>query len=117
MPELYNHYAQRAAAVGWAVRESELNTYLCNDLLSWFPDQPEKAKAFFARYGMLKELRNRLAHMLCTVTEDDVKAACGISPSAILAEIEGTIIACYPACDPTVFNVYDNCIAYIKSRL
>ena len=98
------------------VKRGELNFYLCDLLLSYFPEEPEAAKLLFSRYGLLKELRNRLAHTLTTTTAEEIAAECGTA-ARLTEEIEAVILACYPACDPAVFSVYDRCIDFIKSRL
>lgn len=116
-PALYQHYEQSVQAMGWEVKRSDANTYLCDVLLSWFPNVPEKAKRLFEHYDCLKDLRNRLAHTLCTVTKAELRDACGTEPEKLLNEIEGTIIACYPACDPVIFSVYDKSMEYIKANL
>lgn len=116
-PELFQHYSERMASMGWEVRQNDLNTYLCDDLLAFFPDEPEKAKQLFAHYSLLKDLRNRLAHTLYKAIEADVQAACQIKPMLLLEELEMTIRTCYPACDPVIFSVYDNCIEYIRNTL
>ena len=112
LPALYRHYTQTLDP-----RKTDMNTRLCQVLLDFYPDVPETAKRLFAHYDQLKDLRNRLAHELCAITEADIKAACGAAIQTLLAEIEGTIIACYPACDPAIFSVYDKCIEYIRQEL
>ncbi len=116
LPELYAHYEQTIAR-SWEVRVNEISTYVCNDLLSYYPDVPEKAKSLFIHYDLLKDLRNQLAHTLCAVTAEDVKTACGVEATKLLEEIEATIIIGFPVCDPVVFSVYDKSIEYIKSSL
>ena len=117
LPELYAYYEQVMTARFWDIRINDISTYICNDLLSYFPDVPEKASSLFAHYDMLKDLRNLLAHTLNVIAEEDIKAACGVDAIKLLREIEATIIACYPACDPSVFSVYDKSIDYIKRNL
>ena len=81
------------------------------------PEEPEAARQLFQHYALLKDLRNCLAHTLYLATEADLTADCGAAPGELLREIEQTILACYPACDPAVFSVYGKCIDYIKGRL
>ncbi len=116
-PDLYRHYKRQLAARGWAVERKEINTYICDDLLCYFNNVPEKAARLFHHYEMLKDLRNQLAHALCTVTEADIRAACQTDPLKLLEEMEATIIACYPACDPVIFSVYEKSMEYIKENL
>ena len=116
-PALYAHYSRQMTARGWDVKKIEVSTYLCGDLMSFFPGVPEKAKRLFDHYDMLKDLRNQLAHELRAFTQADIKAACGVDAAKLLEEIEATIIACYPACDPVIFSVYDKCIEHIKRNL
>ena len=116
-PELYAHYAQRAAAVGWDLKPSEPSTYLMDDLLSFFPDVPKAAKDLFGHYSGLKDLRNRLAHTLCAVTETEIRAECGVGAKELTQEIEAAIISCYTACDPQIFHVYEKSAEYLKNRL
>jgi len=116
-PALYAHYSRLMAAKGWDVKRIEISTYLGGDLLSFYSDVPEKAKRLFDHYDMLKDLRNQLAHELRAFTPADIRAACGVDAAKLLEEIEGTIIACYPACDPVIFSVFDSCIEYIKRNL
>ena len=117
LPDLYRHYAQDMEARNWEIKRTELSTYLLGVLLAFFPDVPEKANRLFQHYDMLKDLRNRLAHTLFTVTAAEIRAACGASPEKLLEEIEAVIIACYPACDPVIFSVYEKSVAYIKEKL
>lgn len=117
LPELFRHYVARAQARHWELVRREPSTILCDELLSWFPALPEKAKQLFSHYDLLKDLRNQLAHTLSTVTEAEVKAACQVGTAKLLEEIEGTIISCYPVCDPVIFSVYDKSIDYIKHNL
>lgn len=112
-PELYRHYEQNIREV----REAEVNTYLLDILLGFFPELPDAARRLFGHYARLKELRNDLAHSLYAVTGADVKAACGVDASALLREIEETLLGCYPACDPKIFSVYEQSVAYIKDKL
>ncbi len=112
-PALYAHYLRTVKGE----KECDINTYLCNVLLSFYPTLPEKAKGLFAHYAQLKDLRNRLAHSLRAATAAEVRDACGVDPEALLDEIEKTIIAAYPVCDPAVFSVYEKSIDYIKSHL
>ena len=116
-PELYRHYEQCMAARYWDVKRVDLSTYLCDDLLAFFPKEPETAKQLFTHYNLLKDLRNRLAHTLLTVTAADIQDACQVEPAKLLEEIEATIAACYPVCEPVIFSVYDRCIEYIKRNL
>lgn len=116
-PALYAHYSRQMTARGWDVKKIEVSTYLCGDLMSFFPGAPEKAKRLFDHYDMLKDLRNQLAHELRAFTQADIKAACGVDAAKLLEEIEATIITCYPACDPVIFSVFDHCIEYIKHNL
>ena len=113
LPALYQHYTQSVREI----KRCDISTYLCGELLAFFPDVPQKAGELFLHYDLLKELRNRLAHSLCTVTAAEIKAACGAEPERLLDEIEKTMIAAYLACDPVVFSVYDKSIDYIKSQL
>ena len=113
LPALYQHYSQSIRDV----KCCDMSTFLCGKLLSFFADVPEKAASLFAHYNALKELRNRLAHSLYTVTAKDVRDVCGVEPEKLLDEIEKTIIAAFPVCDPSVFSVYDKSIAYIKAQL
>ena len=117
LPDLYRHYAQRLSAIYKEPKRIEINTYLCDDLLSYFSDLPGKPKELVAHYAMLKDLRNQLAHAFCTVTEAEVRAACQVGTASLLKEIEASLICCYPACDPRVFSVYEKSIEYIKSNL
>lgn len=116
-PNLYQHYAQHQQIRNRDVIDIEINTYICDILLSFFQNIPEVPRQLFAHYDLLKDLRNRLAHDLCSVTGADIKAACGVDPKKLLEELEATIIACYPACDPAIFSVYDKCIDFIKNNL
>ena len=117
LPELYRHYQQRMTARGWECRKSEVSTILCDELLGFFPNVPEKARQLFDHYNMLKYLRNQLAHTLRAVSEADIQAACQVSIGKLLEEIEATIIMCYPVCEPSVFSVYEKSIEYIKNNL
>ncbi len=116
-PALYAQYEQGLLNRGWAPEPKDISTYVCNDLLAYFQPLPAKPAALFRHYEALKELRNRLAHELCTVTDADIMAECGVGVAAILSEIEGTIIECYTACDPVIFSVYEKSIAYIRENL
>ena len=116
-PDLYQHYSREQQSNYRDVIDIEINTYICDVLLCFFHDIPNETQRLFAQYNSLKDLRNRLAHDLCTVTEGEIKAACGAAPKKLLEELESTIIACYPACDPVIFSVYDKCIDYIKNSL
>ena len=116
-PALYEHYVHCLASRGWAPEQKDISTYVCNDLLDYFHPLSPKPDALFAHYESLKELRNRLAHELCTVTDAEIKAECGADCAALLREIEATIIECYSACDPSVFSVYDRSIQYIKNNM
>ena len=112
-PALYAHYHCTVKAE----KECDINTYLCNVLLSFYPTLPEKAKGLFAHYAQLKDLRNRLAHSLRAATAAEIRDVCGVDPEVLLDEIEKTIIAAYPVCDPAVFSVYEKSIDYIKAHL
>ena len=117
LPDLYRHYKQRMDARGWDTVKKEISTYLCDELLSYFPSMPVKAQQLFDHYNMLKDLRNQLAHSLCAVSEADIRAACQVGMRTLLEEIESTIISCYPACDPVIFTVYEKSIDYIRKNL
>ena len=112
-PELFARYAANVPEV----KPVQTNTYLLDVLLAFFSETPEQARHLFAHYGQLKDLRNQLAHTLCAATDAEIKSACGVDAAALLRELEATMISCYPACDPSIFNVYDKSIAYIKERL
>ena len=114
-PDLYRHYEKIMNERRWEIKQNEASTMLCDDLISFFPDVPPRSRSLFAHYAGLKDLRNRLAHTLVTVTEEEIKDACGITSDKLLKEIEDVIRICYPACDPVIFGVYDECIEYIKS--
>ena len=116
LPALYAHYERCIAERYWSVKRADLNTYICDDLLSFFPEEPEAARQLFDHYRMLKDLRNRLAHTLYAATAQDVTNACKTEPAKLLTEIEATIMFCYSACDSVIFSVYDRCIDYIKSQ-
>lgn len=117
LPDLYQHYAGLMESRDWVIRKNDISTFLCDDLLCFYSNVPEKAQQLFADYDRLKDLRNRLAHSLYFVTADEIRTVCGKEPKELLREIEATIIACYPACDPVIFSVYDRCIAFIKNSL
>ena len=116
-PDLYRHYEQALRNVGWLPQPADVSNYLLDDLLGFFSKIPEPAKRLFEHYRQLKELRNSLAHSLDAATEEDVRDGCGVDTKTLLREIEGTIQCAYPACDPKVFSVYENCIDYIKASL
>ncbi len=117
-PDLYKHYNVVVSSRNWCPVEHEINTYICDDLLSFFSSSMQGESQLFQRYNNMKDLRNRLAHNLCTVTNDaEIKTESGAKPDTLLAEIENTITQCYPACDPVMFSVYEKCIDYIKSHL
>ena len=113
MPALYQHYSQCVREI----RSCDISTYLCGELLAFFPNVPQKVGELFLHYEQLKDLRNRLAHSLCTVTAAEIRAACGVEPERLLDAIEKTIIDAFPVCDPAVFSVYEKSIAYIKAKL
>ena len=113
LPELYAHYEARVMEA----RVGDVSTYLCDMLLSWFPNEPAAARTLFAHYASLKDLRNQLAHTLQPVAREEIGKACGAEPEQLLKEIEKTLIEAYPACEPSVFHVYDRAIEYLKSRL
>lgn len=112
-PALYGHYERGVREV----RAVEVNTYLMDRLLGFYPARPDAAKRLFSHYAALKDLRNRLAHSLCAATGEDVKDGSGVDAETILREIEGTILWCYPACDLRIFSVYEDSVAHIKSGL
>ena len=113
LPALYQHYSQSVRDI----KRCDISTYLCGELLAFFPNVPQKTTELFLHYEQLKDLRNRLAHSLYTVTAAEIHAACGAGPERLLDEIEKTIIEAYPVCDPAVFSVYDKSIEYIKTQL
>ena len=115
-PELYAYYLAHMP-MNWTAERRDVSIYACNILLDFFEPLPPKPAALFDCYEKLKELRNALAHELCTVTEEEIKAACGMDCNGILSAIEGTLMECYPACDPVIFSVYDRAIAYICEKL
>ena len=113
LPALYTHYCQKISDC----KRCDVSIYLCGLLLAYFPNVPPEAAKLFAHYDLLKESRNLLAHSLRTVTETDIKNACGVEPERLLEELEKTIIAVYPVCDPSIFHIYDRSIDYIKANL
>ncbi len=117
LPVLHEHYVRCMATRNWEEKDAELSTVLLDELLAFFPNLPAQPRQLFAHYAALKELRNRLAHRLVSVTMEEIEDACGVRVDLLLREIEGTLMACYPACDPAVFSVYDKSIAYIKEHL
>ena len=71
MPELYD----RLYVTGtWECRPSDLSTWFCDDILDILSTQPEETKTYFRCYADLKEVRNGLAHRLCAVTADEIRA-------------------------------------------
>lgn len=117
LPELFACYERTITARSWDIRINDISTRICNDLLAYFQNVPEIARTLFDHYDMLKDLRNFLAHTLCVITEEDIKAECGVESIKLIQEIEATIIACYPVCDPSIFSVYDKSIEYCKRNL
>lgn len=115
-PGLYRHYAQQLPA-SWRLETRDLSSQACNILLDYFPDCPETSRRFFDHYARLKELRNDLAHGLEVCTSQDITDACGAAPMQLLQELEAAIIACYEACDPAMFKVFDKSIKYIVENL
>ena len=85
---------------------SDLSTPFCDDILDILSTQPEETKTYFRCYADLKEVRNGLAHRLCAVTADEIRAACGKTPEQIISLIERCILLLFPACDPEVFHIY-----------
>ena len=61
--------------------------------------------------------RNKLAHQLSAVTEEQICAACGMEPTQLLNRVGELIAALYPECDPKLFRIYKQCGDYIKERL
>lgn len=116
-PALYRHYVSMMDSRNWLIKTVDISTYVCNDLLLYFKDLPEQTKALFSHYDALKHIRNCLAHDLRTISPAEIKAACGVTAQDLLSEIESTIIKCYDACDPSIFHVYDKCIAFIAENM
>jgi len=113
MPELYD----RLYVTGeWECRPSDLSTPFCDDILGFLSTQPEETKTYFRCYADLKEVRNGLAHRLCAVTADEIRAACGKTPEQIISLIERCILLLFPACDPEVFHIYERIIRYIQKQ-
>lgn len=113
MPELYD----RLYVTGtWECRPSDLSTPFCDDILDILSTQPEETKTYFRCYADLKEVRNGLAHRLCAVTADEIRAACGKTPEQIISLIERCILLLFPACDPEVFHIYERIIRYIQKQ-
>ena len=113
MPELYD----RLYVTGtWECRPSDLSTWFCDDILDILSTQPEETKTYFRCYADLKEVRNGLAHRLCAVTADEIRAACGKTPEQIISLIERCILLLFPACDPEVFHIYERIIRYIQKQ-
>lgn len=113
MPELYD----RLYVTGtWECRPSDLSTWFCDDILDFLSTQPEETKTYFRCYADLKEVRNGLAHRLCAVTADEIRAACGKTPEQIISLIERCILLLFPACDPEVFHIYERIIRYIQKQ-
>lgn len=113
MPELYD----RLYVTGtWECRASDLSTPFCDDILDILSTQPEETKTYFRCYADLKEVRNGLAHRLCAVTADEIRAACGKTPEQIISLIERCILLLFPACDPEVFHIYERIIRYIQKQ-
>lgn len=114
LPDLYAHYEQKIGEP----RIGDISTYVCDILLSYFGNKvPEAAHRLFGHYSDLKDLRNRLAHSLCAVTEAEIMRDCKAGTDTLLRELEETIRTTYPACDPKIFNVYEKSVEYIKARL
>ena len=61
--------------------------------------------------------RNKLAHQLTAVTEEQICAACGMEPAQLLNRVGELIAALYPECDTKLFRIYKQCGDYIKERL
>ena len=113
MPELYD----RLYVTGtWECRPSDLSTPFCDDILDILSTQPEETKTYFRCYADLKEVRSGLAHRLCAVTADEIRAACGKTPEQIISLIERCILLLFPACDPEVFHIYERIIRYIQKQ-
>ena len=113
MPELYD----RLYVTGtWECRPSDLSTPFCDDILDILSTLPEETKTYFRCYADLKEVRNGLAHRLCAVTADEIRAACGKTPEQIISLIERCILLLFPACDPEVFHIYERIIRYIQRQ-
>lgn len=122
-PNLYRHYLAKKRPE-WGLEEWNLSSQACDILLDFFPDCPETSRRFFKRYSdndthdkKLKGLRNNMAHRLEVCTSQDITDACGAAPMQLLQELEATIIACYEACDPAMFKIFDKSIKYIVENL
>lgn len=113
MPDLYNRLYVSGT---WESRPSDLSTQLCDDMLDFLSAQPKETEAYFRCYADLKEVRNSLAHRLCAVTADEIKAACGKKPEQIISLIEQCIPLLFPGCNPEVFHIYEHIIRYIQEQ-
>lgn len=116
-PELYRHYEAEMLLKGWTPEEREVSTYACDMLLSFYPSLPAVAGSLFSQYDSLKKLRNRLAHELSSVTDEEIADGCGAGTARLCEEMEKVILDCFTACDPAVFSVYEKSIAYIEEHL
>ena len=70
-----------------------------------------------ACYLLNDSFRNKLAHQLSTVTEEQICDACGMTPIRLLNRVGELIERLYPECDRSLFGIYKKCGDYIKDRL
>lgn len=104
--------------MGSEVKQGPLSIKLLNRLLRLAGGQPEDESGLLERCERLnKAQRNDAAHALHAVTDDDIRGACGYTSARLLRELQALLERAYPECAPSLFDVYEQCEAYIRKRL
>ena len=104
--------------MGSEVKQGPLSIKLLNRLLRLAGGRPEDESDLLERCERLnKAQRNDAAHALHAVTDDDIRGACGYTSARLLRELQALLERAYPECAPSLFDVYEQCEAYIRKRL
>ena len=113
IPPLYNQLLTQMGEI----KNDKLSVYLLDNLIMCLGNAPCDCSELFAVYEKLKEARNGAAHELTSYSEQDIQKSAGISVHELTRKIEKAVVAVYPQCVKERFEVYDNCVDYIKNKL
>lgn len=111
-------YNQLLAQMGVTeIKNDKLSVFLLGNLITCIGSAPCDCSELFAVYDNLKEARNGAAHELTSYSKDDIQKSAGISVHELTRKIEKAVSSVFPQCVKERFEVYDNCVDYIKRRL
>ena len=112
-PALYEKFREAVRKETNSEPRDDRSVFLYTRLLRAM-STPKRLMKFFNVCDNLSGQRNHLAHRLHAVSRDDFEKAVNMSAGTFITEMERTIRAIYPDCDPNAFTLHERCLDYIE---